>query len=142
LRTIARMSEATGLGRRILALANTRPSLARRDAALVTAILSLAAWLALVIITTSRHEFWRDEVRALSIARAARWPTDLIPLLKDEGHPLLWYLILYTGKTLVDTPLVLPIASVSVAFAAVAVLLFRSPFPLWVSLLFMFSALP
>lgn len=45
-------------------------SVTRRTDVIVTALL-LAVWLAVVIFTTTRHEYWRDEVRAWSLARAA-----------------------------------------------------------------------
>lgn len=49
----------------------------------------LAIWLTLVVFTTTKHEFWRDEVRALSVARAAASPLDLYDLTTNEGHPVL-----------------------------------------------------
>lgn len=115
--------------------------MSRRTGAIVTALL-LAAWLAVVIFTTTRHEYWRDEVRVLSLARAAHSPLDLYHLIRYEGHPILWYLILYLGHSIVDSPLVLPIASIAIASAAVALFMLRSPFPLWLKALFLFSGLP
>lgn len=99
----------------------------------------LAIWLTVVVFTTTKHEFWRDEVRALSVARAAASPLDLYDLTTNEGHPVLWYLLLYIGKSIVDTPLVLPVTSILIAFAAVAVFLLFSPFPFWFRCLFIFS---
>jgi hypothetical protein len=104
--------------------------------------LLIGVWLAVVIFTITRHEYWRDEVRPWSIARAAHSPLDLIHRMRYEGHPVLWYLLLYLGKLVVDTPLVLPITSIAVAALAVTLLMFRSPFPLWVKALFLFSGLP
>ncbi len=102
----------------------------------------LAIWLALVVFTTSRHEYWRDEVRAFTLARAATSPLDLHERIKDDGHPVLWYVLLYLGTSVVDTPLVLPITSVLIGFAAVAVFMWFAPFPLWLRCVFIFSALP
>jgi hypothetical protein len=99
-------------------------------------------WLGLVVFTATRHEFWRDEVRALSLARAADSPLDLYTLVQYDGHPLLWHLVLFLGTSIVDTPLVLPIASIIIAFAAVAVFMWSSPFPLWFRCAFIFGALP
>ena len=62
--------------------------------------------------------------------------------MRNEGHPVLWYFLLYLGSSIVDTPLILPIVSVTIAFAAAAVFLFRSPFPLWLQALFVLSPLP
>ncbi len=127
--------------RDVLALARSDHAFANATSIIVTvAILSL--WLAGVIFTETRHEFFRDEVRALSLTRAAHSPLDLYGLIKYEGHPVLWYLLLYIGKSIIDTPLVLPVTSIIVVFAAVAVFMFFSPFPLWFRCLFIFSALP
>jgi hypothetical protein len=108
----------------------------------IVAVAILGMWLTVVVFTATRHEFWRDEVRALSLARAAVSPVDLYELTKFDGHPILWFLVLYIGKSMVDTPLILPITSIIIAFAAVAVFMFFSPFPLWMRSLFIFSALP
>jgi hypothetical protein len=113
----------------------------KRADVIVTALL-LVMWLAVVIFTTARHEYWRDEVRAWSLARAAQSPLDLFHLIRYEGHPILWYLILYLGHSIVDSPLVLPIASIAIACAAVVLFMLRSPFPLWLKALFLFSGLP
>jgi hypothetical protein len=121
-------------------LSPTREFLASR-AAIITFVV-LAIWLALVVFTTSRHEFWRDEVRALTLARTAESPLDLYHLIRDDGHPVLWYVLLFLGASIMDTPLVLPITSVLIAFAAVAVFMWFAPFPLWFRCVFIFSALP
>jgi hypothetical protein len=99
-------------------------------------------WCAVVVLGTLRHEFWRDEVRALSLARGAKSLPDLFALLKDEGHPALWYLLLHAGYVVTSSKLVLPILSLAVAMAAVALLIFRSPLPLWLKALFVFGRMP
>lgn len=108
----------------------------------ITAIVLLAAWLVVVILTTMNHEYWRDEVRPWLLAGAAHSPVDLFERTRYDGHPLLWFLILYFARSTFDTPLVLPVVSIAIAAAAMAILLFRSPFPLWMKGLFLFSALP
>jgi hypothetical protein len=110
--------------------------------ATLTGCLLLGAWLALVVFTSSRHEFWRDEVRALTLARAAASPLQLYDVLQDDGHPILWYLLLYLGTSVVDSPAVLPIVSILVAFASVALFMFFAPLPLWFRCAFIFSAFP
>lgn len=67
----------------------------RKRAMASMAILFL--WLAVVIFTSSRHELWRDEVRALSIALQPESFWQLPMVLRNEGHPILWYLILRSG---------------------------------------------
>jgi hypothetical protein len=97
----------------------------------IVSALLLGAWLALVIFVTTRHEYWRDEIRPWSLAGAAHSPVDLFHRIRYEGHPILWYLILYVGRSLDDTPLVLPMASIAIAAAAMAIFVLRAPFPLW-----------
>jgi hypothetical protein len=121
-------------------LRTTKPLQSRRTA--IPAILVLGVWLAAVVFTETRHEFWRDEVRALSLARAADSPLALYQTVQYDGHPLVWYLILYIGKSIVNTPLVLPIASMGIGFAAVAIFLLFAPMPLWFKGMFIFSAFP
>ncbi|MGE4092758.1 MAG: hypothetical protein AB7G75_18145, partial [Candidatus Binatia bacterium] len=125
----------------ILLLARSKDSFASAKSAIVAATV-LGIWLTGVIFTATRHEFWRDEVRALSLARAAISPLDLYGLTQYDGHPILWFLLLYIGQSIVDTLLVLPVTSIIIAFAAVAVCIFFSPFPFWLRCLFIFSALP
>ncbi|MBN1311183.1 MAG: hypothetical protein JXB30_07165 [Anaerolineae bacterium] len=105
----------------------------------ILAGLVLGIWLAVVIFTATRHEFWRDEVRALSFVRAATSLPDMFHLIQYDGHPILWYLLLYAGKSIVDTPLILPVISITIAFAAVAVFMFFSPFPFWLKCMFIFT---
>jgi hypothetical protein len=113
----------------------------RRMGAAIAIAAIVGVWLAAVVFTASRHEFWRDEVRALSLARAASSPLDLYQLVQYDGHPVLWHLLLYIGTSIVDTPLVLPITSIVVAFSAVALFMVSAPFPSWFRCLFIFSAL-
>jgi hypothetical protein len=110
-----------------------------RGCSVIGGVAILGAWLSMVVFTAIRHEFWRDEVRALSLARAAALPWDLPALIQHEGHPLLWFLLLYVGKAIIDTSLVLPVVSILIAFAAAAVFLFRAPFPFWMRCLFLFG---
>jgi hypothetical protein len=109
------------------------------------ALLSLAllgAWLAAVCLMAARHEPWGDEVRALTLAlEPAHW-WQIPQALRNEGHPVLWYLILRFAHDLCGSTAVLKGASVAVAFLAVVLLFWRGPFPLGWKALFAFSFLP
>jgi mannose/fructose/N-acetylgalactosamine-specific phosphotransferase system component IIC len=80
----------------------------RRNLRVAVPIALLGTWLTVVIFVTTQHEYWRDEVRALSLARAALSPLDLYGLTQYDVHSILSFFILYLGKSVVDTPLVLP----------------------------------
>jgi len=90
----------------------------------------------------TKHEFWRDEVRAWSQAVSSNSLLELYDLTQYDGHPVLWFLILYIAKMVFASPLILPILSIFIAFAAVAMFIFKSPFPLWFKCLFIFCGLP
>ncbi|OQX11383.1 MAG: hypothetical protein BWK76_19245 [Desulfobulbaceae bacterium A2] len=81
-------------------------------------------------------------MRALSIAKAAANLWDLPRLLTNEGHPVLWYALLWFGYHLAPTPLVLQGISIAIALLAVLVFWLSCPFLRWLKLLFLFSFLP
>jgi hypothetical protein len=100
-----------------------------------------ALYAAIVVWGSVHHEPWRDEVVPLSIARQARSLAQLAEPLRFEGHPILWYLVLWSGWAVVGQTWVLKAASVAAAVGAV-LLLNRSPLPWWIRLTFTFSFFP
>ncbi len=88
-------------------------------------------WLILIITESYAHAVWRDETRALTIAVTSTSFMDLIHRLHTEGHPALWYLILRSAHALIPFPAILKFVSISIAASAAMLLLWRSPFPIW-----------
>lgn len=105
----------------------------------IARLLVFAIWLGLVLFMTARHAYWRDEVRALSIALQGDTVVDMLRLLRGEGHPAVWYLLLRLSHDVVGSPVVLPLAAVTAASAGTLLLLFASPFPLWLVALILSS---
>jgi hypothetical protein len=94
------------------------------------------AWAAIVLVMAVRHVFWRDEVRALNLALQGDTVVDMLRGLHGEGHPALWYLLLRGAHAIAPIREVLPAVSVAIAAAAMALLVFRSPFrPLVIALI-------
>ena len=83
---------------------------------------------------------WRDEVRAFSVAIQSRSWLDLLGNIHQDGHPILWYAILRLGYALTHSTLVLPLASLVIAWAAAFLILRFAPFPVWMRLLTIFGA--
>ncbi|WP_374569715.1 hypothetical protein [Phenylobacterium sp.] len=105
-----------------------RQPISRRDVAGFSAFAVLALWL------IHRHAPWFDEAHALLIARAP-W-RDLLHNLKYEGHPALWYLWLGSiDRLLGGSPHSLPLAQAPISLGLLALIWFRSPFPLAAKLL-------
>src|SRR5947208_8323685 len=88
----------------------------------------LLIWLVFVIWLLSRHTFWRDEVRAFSLALSGSNVVEMLRNVHGEGHPALWYLILRGGHDIFPYREVLPVAGALIGIAAMAVFAFFSPF--------------
>jgi len=89
------------------------------------------AWLSLVIFLTWHHAYWRDEIRAFSIALQDDSLAGMLGSLRGEGHPAVWYLLLRLAHGVAASPAVLPVVSIGVASVAVLLLVLRSPFRWW-----------
>src|SRR2546428_60369 len=65
------------------------------------ALLLTVAFAAACGLLMTRHEMWRDELRAWQLAQDSGSLRDLFAFLPYEGHPCLWYLGLFllTGVT-------------------------------------------
>ena len=108
-----------------------------------TILLLTLIYSGLIISLSYSHVVWRDEVRALSIAMDSRTPLDLLfQGVHNEGHPILWYLVLWVGFQLTHSVWILKVASVSIAIILVYFFLLKSPFSLLQKALFIFGFYP
>jgi len=112
-----------------------------RFARTASAAVLTSAFAAVVIWGAVHHEPWRDEVVPLSIARQAQSLGELAEPLTHEGHPILWYLLLWLAYHAVGATWVLKAASLACAIGGVF-LLHRSPLPLWLTAIVSFSFFP
>ena len=74
------------------------------------------------------HEPWRDELQAWMIARASRRPGNLIANTAHEGHPALWYLLLWPIAKLWSSIAALQILQWCIAVSTAAIVLRKAPF--------------
>lgn len=87
-----------------------------------------AMWLVVVAVLVSRHVFWRDEVRAFSLALQG---DDLVAMMRGvqgEGHPVLWYVLLRLAHMVVPVREVLPAVAAAIGIMGAALFTFRGPF--------------
>lgn len=93
-------------------------------------IITLIIYLLGVCTVSFFHEPWFDEAQAWAIARSGTIKEILFEIPHNEGHPPLWDLLLLPFAKL-GAPYELSLAIVNIFFItlAVAVLLFKSPFP-------------
>lgn len=99
----------------------------------------LAIWAVVTLWLALQHAFWRDEVRALSIALQGDGIAEMLRLMQGEGHPALWYLLLRVAHDIVPVREVLPAIAWLAAAGAMAILALRSPLRLVTIALIMFG---
>ncbi|MGS0646966.1 hypothetical protein ACU81Q_04960 [Komagataeibacter melomenusus] len=93
----------------------------------------LIAWSAFSIFNIRQHAFWMDEVINLVLGINA----DGIYGIHGNGHPAVWFVLLRFLYFIFHKVWILPLASFIVAFFAVYLFLFKSPFNRTFKLIFL-----
>lgn len=88
-------------------------------------------FLALFYVQLAHHIMWRDELNALAIT----WASPTIPSLfwhvHHEGHPWLWYMILWIPSRFTQSVMVLKVVEGIIGTAIILFVALRSPFRTW-----------
>src|SRR4051794_30392175 len=108
-----------------------------KKAAKIVLFLTYAAW---VLTLALHHELWRDEADVWLAARDQS-PLQLLRSLGGAGTPGLWYLLVMPLAKFGLPVVSMQVLHAALASAAVGLLIFFSPFPLWFSALFSCSYL-
>lgn len=105
------------------------------------AILWLAFLLYLVIagITMMNHEMWADELHSWNIAKGSESFLDIFRNSRYEGHPPVWYILLWVISKFTHDLVWVQSIHLLVAAATVFIILFYSPFDLTTKLLLPFG---
>lgn len=98
-----------------------------------------AAYVLLLLLALANHELWGDEIHSWNIARSSHGLIDLLRNSRYEGHPPLWYIVLFSITRITHEPEYMKLAQAVFAMAMVFVLLFASPFPLFIRALVPFG---
>ena len=102
-------------------------------------LLLLILWLIVVLFTMFHHEIWRDEAQAWCIVRDLNF-IEIFRSARTEGHPFLWYLILYPFAKLGFPVEIMQVISLFFVFISISFLLFKSPFNKFEKSIICFSA--
>jgi hypothetical protein len=97
------------------------------------------AGIAVVGVTILRHELWRDELQAWQIVRASHGVHSLVQNMRYEGHPILWYGLLYPIAHAHAGPGAMQLLQLVIASITISVAVWRAPFTLLQKLLFVFG---
>ena len=103
---------------------------------------NLAIFLLYVIVCFTAmfyHEMWRDEARVWNFLNSYDIKS-LVYNIRFDGHPFLWYIILFPFVKIGFPPFIMQVISVLFCTAAVLFFLIKSPFNYLIKFLFVFSA--
>lgn len=87
-----------------------------------------SAFICVIAVANYFHEPWRDEYQALLLANGSSGFTDVVWRARYEGHPSLWYLILYLIPGTWDQVAVAKAVAVAIMAGAGWLIAFRAPF--------------
>ena len=105
-------------------------------------LLLTLAFFTLVFIGILNHEMWRDELQAWLIARDSSSISELFNNLRYEGHPGLWYILLFLLTRFTHNPFSMQILHICIATGVIYIFARFSPFTPLQKLLFTFGYFP
>jgi len=93
----------------------------------------IVSFLFLVVagITSANHEMWRDELQSWLISRDSSSPLAIFHNIRYEGHPFLWFLLIWPFTRITDSPEVIQLVNVLFAAAAIFVIGAFAPVSRW-----------
>lgn len=86
-------------------------------------------YIAILSFTMFHHELWADELHSWNIAKGSNGFFDMISNTKYEGHPPVWYVILWSISKFTHNLLYVKVVHLIIAVASIYLLLFFSPLP-------------
>jgi len=101
--------------------------------------IAFGLYLAVVIYTMAHHELRYDEVNAWNIAKASPSFSDLVTNTRFEGHPPVWFTILWLITKCTQDLAYIQVVHILLAALVVFIVLFFAPFPLITRLLIPFG---
>ena len=99
-------------------------------------------WTMVMITVNTAHEPWRDELQAWAIARSSGQPLQLMVNLRYEGHPPLWYLLLWPVAKVIPGIAGLKLVTILVGSAATWIALRFMPVSIWIRVALLFGYFP
>ena len=87
----------------------------------------------------AHHELWGDEIHSWNIAKGSNSFPDLISNTRFEGHPPVWYIIIWAISKVTRDPTSIQLIHLIIAWLVVFILLFYSSLPLITKVLMPFG---
>jgi hypothetical protein len=92
--------------------------------------------------TAYHHELWRDEMGPWLIARDSRSLFDIFHNIRYDGHPSLWYILLWPLTRLTADPESMKLVNLAASAGAVFLIARAAPAPWWIRLAFALGYFP
>ncbi len=89
--------------------------------------------------TMAHHELWGDEIHSWNIAKGSGSFVDLISNIRYEGHPPVWYSVLWSISKFTHNLVYVQAVHGIIAALVVFIVLFFSPFPFTTKILMPFG---
>lgn len=93
----------------------------------------------LILKSISFHELWRDELQAWGIATSSLSIKDLFSNIRYEGHPVLWFILLFVLSRFSSSVITLQIFSALISLLTISIFLFKSNLNIETKIMFVFS---
>jgi hypothetical protein len=100
------------------------------------------AFVAVAGFAMAGHEMWRDEAQPWLVALHSRSLPELFGHVRYEGHPGLWYALLFLASRLTDSPVAMQLLHLAIGAAAVWLVARYAPFTRLQRALFAFGYFP
>lgn len=97
------------------------------------------AYALLLGITLLNHEMWRDELQPWGIVTHSSSFQSLLSNIKYEGHPILWFAILWSTSKITSNPFSIQLINYVLSLCTIAIVVFKSPFSSREKLLIIFG---
>jgi hypothetical protein len=78
------------------------------------------------------HEMWRDEMAPWLISRDSHSLSDLFHNIRYEGHPSLWYLLIWPLTCITTNPEAIKLLNLAISAGAVFLIAREAPAPWWI----------
>jgi len=101
--------------------------------------MALALFVALGLVGILRHEMWRDEAEIWLIARGSDSVGQLFHNMRTEGHPALWYLLVFAVSRWFHDPVSMQLLHLAIGAGSAALILGYAPFSARIRILLCFS---
>ena len=101
-------------------------------------IIAIVVFFAVNCLLSLRHEMWFDEARCWLLAKSMT-PDNLTVILSNEGHPVLWYLVLMPFAKLGVPYEFAKIIPLLIMLVAAVIFMFKCPIKEYLKVLILFS---